>query len=272
MFNVNQTWLQIVKDLIYRGKISRPRNMMIWETLSYSSEVDMNFPILTIPERKLGYRFMFREAWWIINGRNTLHDIKDYSKAISNFSNDGVYFDGAYGPRIVDQLRYVVDTLFDDPDTRQAVIEIWRPNPRSSKDIPCTINVQWFIRDNKIHCVDTMRSSDVWLGWPYDIFNFTMLTGYIMLLLRERDYNRFENLQLGLIHLNAGSQHLYKTNQEEARKIIETDELHYNSDLKFNPYRFNKAQELLDCLELLSGMDKPISYFKEVMSEQERQY
>lgn len=268
--NINTVWLSTLEQLMYGSLDSAPRGMKIKETLGYQTIVDMKHPILSVIKRKLGYKFMFREAWWIINGRNTVHDIKEYSKAISNFSNDGHYFDGAYGPRIVDQLRYVVDSLYNDNDTRQAVMEIWRPNPRDSKDIPCTINIQWLIRDGKIYCIDTMRSSDIWLGWPYDIFNFSMLTAYIVLLLRDRGLN---NLELGDIYLNAGSQHLYLSNIDGVNEVIkdvhENDTASFFATEKFNPYLFNNPQELLDCLELCSNMEKPVHYFMEVLHERQ---
>lgn len=252
MNNINSQWLHIVSNLIVNGSKANPRGFKIYEKLNNSSCVDMNYPILTIKERNLGYKFMVREAWWIMDGRNTVDTITDYSKAISTFSNDGFNFDGAYGPRVVDQLRYIVDMLEKDRDTRQAVLTIWRPNPRDSKDIPCTVAIQWLIRNNQIHCIDNMRSSDVWLGWPYDIFNFTMLTGYIMLLLRERGIN---NLELGNIYLNAGSQHLYDNNYQKAFNIASSTNYSNKSTIKFEPYKFNGPIEFKNYLKLLSEQD-----------------
>ena len=96
-----------------------------------------------------------------------------------------------------------------------------------------------------------MRSSDIWLGWPYDIFNFTMLTGYIMLLLREKGIN---NLQLGNIYLNAGSQHLYENNWEKAIDALNnTVTIDYEP---FNPYEFKSPLELKYYLKALSEKNK----------------
>ena len=56
------------------------------------------------------------------------------------------------------------------------IINIWRENPRSSKDIPCTLSLQFFLREASdqlwLHTIATMRSNDAWLGVPYDTFNF----------------------------------------------------------------------------------------------------
>lgn len=244
----NSQWINKLKEIIYKGQISNPRGIKIKELINSSICIDMNYPIITIPERKLGYKFMMREAWWILSGRNDVESIKDYSKAISTFSNDNYHFDGAYGPRVVDQIRYIVDSLAQDLNTRQAVLTIWRSNPRPSKDIPCTISIQWFIRDGYIYCIDNMRSSDIWLGVPYDIFNFTMLTGYIMLLLKERG---IYDLKLGKLYLNAGSQHLYEDNWKKAETLLQ-NYTEWNNLHKFEPYLFNSPIELKNYLKDLS--------------------
>lgn len=255
---INKIWINKLIQIINQGNISKPRGLKIKEIINSNLCINMNYPIITIPERKLGYKFMTREAWWIISGRNDVESIKDFSKAISSFSNDGFYFDGAYGPRVVDQIRYIVDSLYDDINTRQAVLTIWRANPRVSKDIPCTISIQWLIRDGFIYCIDNMRSSDIWLGVPYDIFNFTMLTGYIMLLLRERG---LDNLQLGNLYLNASSQHLYENNWEKAEKLI-NNYTEWQTEYAFKPYNFNSPNELKEYLKTLSELQssKDLNY------------
>lgn len=245
---MNIDWYNTLDAIMEFGEIHSPRGLKIKELLDDPFETSMEYPILSIPERKLGYRFMVREAWWILDGRNTVDTIANYSKAISTFSNDGIHFDGSYGPRVVDQIRYIVDTLEKDPDSRQAVMTIWRPNPRDSKDIPCTISVQWFIRNNVIHCIDTMRSSDIWLGLPYDVFNFTMLTGYIMLCLRERGVTP----KLGTISVNAGSRHLYENQFQKAKYILEHD-IDLDENYKpFDPYEFEGPIHFKNYLKLLS--------------------
>lgn len=251
---INQTniqWTNKLKEIINKGQISNPRGLRIKELINSSICIDMNYPIITIPERKLGYKFMLREAWWIMDGRNSVDTITNYSKAISSFSNDGFHFDGAYGPRVVDQIRYIVDSLAEDINTRQAVLTIWRANPRASKDIPCTVSIQWLIRDGYICCIDNMRSSDIWLGVPYDIFNFTMLTGYILLLLKERG---IYNLKLGNLYLNAGSQHLYENNWEKANQLLE-NYTEWNKINKFEPYKFKSPLELKNYLKDLSEVN-----------------
>ena len=232
--SANHAWLNLISDVVHNGELVRPRGLLCKEILAKTSVVDMSRCVTTARPR-IGYRWMAASAWHILTGRNDVASLAPHSSSISSFSNDGVRMDGAYGPRVVDQLRYVVDALWEDWQTRQAVIEIWRPNPRPSRDIPCTLAVQWMVRPREcdgetiyeLHCFDYMRSSDAWLGIPYDWFDFSMLSAYVALMLRDRGRHYYDvgplqlialssesaevasKVQLGLLHLTAASQHIY---------------------------------------------------------------
>jgi len=213
MLSTNTSWLQALQECLKNGKESAPRGKKIKELMAYQTVTPMEWPMMTVTERHLGYRFMAAEAAWILSGDNRVRTIAPYSKVISSFSDDGHFFNGAYGPMIREQLHSVIAALNNDADTRQAVLTIWRPNPAKSKDIPCTVSVQFLIRDGMLHVIDTMRSSDLWLGWPYDIFNFSMLARYVICHLKQKP-------ELGVIVLQAGSAHLYEQNWLPAQAIV----------------------------------------------------
>lgn len=91
---------------------------------------------------------------------------------------DGGTFHGAYGPRTKHQFPVVHKRLTDDTDTRQAIVVLWDPARDlmgSAQDLPCTVMMQFLIRRKKLILHVTMRSNDVWLGLPYDVFQFTQL-------------------------------------------------------------------------------------------------
>jgi thymidylate synthase len=159
---------------------------------------------------------MCAEAAWILSGDNRVETISPYSKLIHYYSDDGSVFFGAYGPKIVRQLPYVIRTLIQDKDSRQAVINIWRESPPITKDPPCTLNCHFMIRGNKLNVFVNMRSSDVWLGVPYDIFNFSMLAGYVMLNLV--DY--YPDLKLGTLYQHAASRHLYDKDWDATKMML----------------------------------------------------
>ena len=206
----NTAWIKLLNDIMTDGSRVVCRGHSIIELLNYSTVIDMNYPLLTVPERKLGYRFQFREASWILSGDNRTLTIKPYSKMIEKFSDDGMYYFGAYGPKVVDQLPYIIKAFKKDIFTRQAVLTIWRERPYTSNDIPCTVSVQFIIRQDKgtyyLNCFDNMRSSDAWLGAPYDWFNFSMLSAVVAVILRKI---LSIEIELGNLYFNAASEHLY---------------------------------------------------------------
>ena len=200
--------------------ICKPRDLKISEKINHTWKVDMDDPIITLPERKLSYPFMFGEATWMLQGKNDVASVSKYVGGIKRFSDDGVTFFGAYGPKIITQTSYVVDTLMKDNDSRQAVISIWRENPRSSKDIPCTLTLQFFLREASdelwLHTIANMRSNDAWLGVPYDTFNFSAISFYIACCLGFRGLK----CKLGELTIQAGSRHIYETDYKKLDNIF----------------------------------------------------
>ncbi|TXH47715.1 MAG: thymidylate synthase [Desulfurellales bacterium] len=247
--SINNVWTQMLSDVLEHGLRVEPRGIETRELLSYQTRIDMTQPVVTVKNRIEGkfFAFMCAEAAWILSGDNRTVTIEPYSRMIKKFSDDGHYFSGAYGPKIVDQLTYVVDTLVSDPDSRQAVINIWRENPRPTKDYPCTLSIQWLIRDGYLHCFDTMRSSDVWLGWPFDVFNFSMLTHMLALLIRDRWKRQSiarPPLKIGKLCLTAASQHIYERNFSQAAKCVVHPEPVFELN-PLDPYVFEDHKEFI---------------------------
>lgn len=143
------------------------------------------------------------EFLWYMSGSNSLSFIEYYIPKYSDFSNDKETLNGAYGARLFnktnpleDQVNNVVKLLREKKNTRQAVIQIFDKNDlliMDNEDIPCTCTMQFFIRQNKLILFVTMRSNDVFVGLPHDIFCFTMLQELIAkeLNIELGDYNHF---------------------------------------------------------------------------------
>lgn len=250
-FNGNTTWLAMLEQVFEQGERSAPRGKPILECLATTAQVDMTAPVVVNPLRKLGYRFMAAEAWWIASGRSDVASIAPYGKHIADFSDDGVTFFGAYGPKAKPQMSYVVEKLLEDRDSRQAVINIWRECPPRTKDVPCTTTVQWMIRGGKLHCIDTMRSNDMWLGFPYDIFNFSMLSACLALRLREVGVK----VDLGQLYLRAGSCHLYEPNWAAAKACVEAHDQIKFDYAPLDLSEFENEAALLTHLKRLADRD-----------------
>jgi thymidylate synthase len=205
--NISQAWLELLRKLIRTGKPVSPRGIATLEILNVTLEVQHCLRnIIVNPIRNLNYRFMIAEWLWIQAGLNDVESISFYNQAIKQFSDDDQVLNGAYGPRLFPQWEYVIESLCKE-GSRQSIAVIWTPSPGQSKDIPCTISLQWFIRQRKLHCTVNMRSSDVWLGLPYDYFTFSQLTNSI---------GRILQIDIGSMTMNLASSHLYDSNHNDA--------------------------------------------------------
>jgi thymidylate synthase len=232
------------------GLEAHPRGTTTKELLNYNiSLIDPRNRIINFPDRKTNLKYLLGEFLWYLRGEDTVDGILPYSKFWANIKNDGSnaeYAEGTinsnYGTRLfghsglpafttrtdaydgiqsIHQWMDTADLLARDKDTRQAIMNIHVPSDRHvvNKDVPCTLTLQWLIRDEKLHLIVNMRSNDVILGFTNDVFQFTMLQEAMLLQLRAT----YPELLLGQYYHNAGSMHIYSRHFEMAEAIIKDE-------------------------------------------------
>jgi thymidylate synthase len=219
--SADESWAQLLRVLTVKGLPVAPRGQPTHEVLHHVSlTTDLNRPVITCPARKLNYHFMAAEALWIVTGRNDVEFLSSHNSRMQEFSDDGKTLAGAYGPRLCPQLLYVVTCLLRDKDTRQAALTIWTQNPVPSKDIPCTIAMVFSIRQGRLYQHVFMRSSDAWLGVPYDVFSFAMVAANVAC---QYNTHRKVSGRIGLGHqtITMTSSHLYDHNAEAVAAILD---------------------------------------------------
>jgi thymidylate synthase len=168
------------------------------------------------PARVLNSAFAVAEAVWILSGSDAPW-IYEYNERLRQYADSGV-LRGAYGPRLrrwgghTDQLAGVVELLRRDPDSRRAVIQLYDParDGAGYRDVPCTLGYRFVIRDGRLHMSTTMRSQDLWLGFPYDVFSATVLQELIAGWL---------DVELGDYHHHVDSLHLYEHDLRAAETV-----------------------------------------------------
>lgn len=135
------------------------------------------------------------------------------SPNFARFRENLGHFHGAYGRRIGDQVHDVVKKLTHDPSTRQAVVTLWDPlhdNEPGKRDYPCTVMMVFALVDGRLDLSVTMRSQDVWLGAPYDWFQFTQLQWTVATVL---------GTEPGTYRHTSVSTHIYLGDVEAAEKL-----------------------------------------------------
>ena len=211
-----QSWFNLLKDMASERENAMSRDGAVAaEVLSAVTLInDPTRNIIRSSDRKMPMRYAVGELLWYLSGSNKLKDITVFSKVWERMSDDGVTVNSAYGNRIFsafgfDQMQMVEDMLTKDPNSRQAVIHIKDPidyRDYPTKDVPCTVCLQYFIREGKLHSTTYMRSNDLWTGFPYDVFCFTCFQ--IMLAFRL-------GVEIGTYTHIAGSLHLYQRSLDE---------------------------------------------------------
>lgn len=211
--NVNQAWEEwwkILNDQAEKGALDPSRDgNVVGEVINAVTVInDPTRCILTSPIRKMPMRYAIGELLWYNSANNNLKEIQKYTSAWDRMSDNGETVNSNYGHKIhkfygFDQWEDIKKRLTADPLSRQCVIHIKDPRPMESptKDTPCTVCLQFFIRDNKLYMTTYMRSNDIWMGFPYDVFNFTAMQ---ILLSMEL------GVELGTYTHIAGSLHLYQ--------------------------------------------------------------
>ena len=217
--DIGYVWRRLLQTLVTTPVTVAPRGMKIRERVGVQLEVfNARNNVLVSEARNLNYRFMVAEWLWIWFGHSDVETIKQYNSEIARFSDDGMTFLGAYGPPVLSGVNHVMNKLLKDPDSRQAVIDIYGGTEAHlkgfvTKDVPCTLTLQFFIRNGQLDTIANMRSSDIWLGLPYDFFNFSMIANAIAAQL---------GVPTGRLVMNLGSSHLYQTNYEVAEAALGT--------------------------------------------------
>lgn len=122
------------------------------------------------------------EALWILAGRNDFQALLPYNKRIAEFSDDGSTLYGAYGRRIMPQMKFLIERLIKDQSDRRGVIAIWQwPDlMEETKDPPCNDMIMFKIRDDKLHMTVINRSNDLhWGLYAVNIPTFGILQDWL---------------------------------------------------------------------------------------------
>lgn len=197
-------WLSAL-DVVYTGDSTSPRGIPTKESLFDTIVVHnpLTFPIS-------GSLRNFRNVIGIIEGLSLVGQLSlpelltSRVKKFNDFTDGGILH-GAYSSRAYGALDDLVSLLARDPSSRQAVLTLYdshRDLNVSKRDVPCTIAIQFLVRDARLHMRVMMRSNDVWLGMPYDFMQFAILQAAIAQAL---------GYELGDYVHQTGSLHIYES-------------------------------------------------------------
>ena len=185
---------------------------------AYQMRFDLSkgFPLLTT--KKVHWKAIVYELLWFISGNTNVKYLQDHGVTIWDEWADA---DGNLGPvyghqwrswsapngRAIDQLSIVINTIKQNPDSRRMLVTAWNPAEIDQMALPpCHCLFQFYVADGKLSCQLYQRSADVFLGVPFNIASYALLTIMIAQVC---------NLQPGEFIHTTGDTHIYRNHFEQ---------------------------------------------------------
>ena len=194
-------------------------------TFGYQMRFDLNagFPLLTT--EKIHTRSVFGELLWFVSGSTNIGWLTENKIRIWDEWADE---DGELGPiyghqwrswpageHHVDQIAQVISSIKANPDSRRHIVSAWNVGQLDQMALPpCHTMFQFYVAQGKLSCQLYQRSADVFLGVPFNIASYALLTAMIAQVC---------DLQLGEFVHTLGDAHLYNNHLDQARLQLERE-------------------------------------------------
>ena len=222
--NMNEIYKQLLVETYTGGIETSPRGKLTRELIAARVKIDPRDNIVTLPGFETNLEYAQAELAWYLSGTNDFRKLCKFSKVWEKYSDDGKTVNSAYGYQMlgnhpdchgINQLQWVEDELRRDPDSRRCVVNINFPVHKLSKsDVPCTIALQFLVREGELICIAYMRSNDLYYGFRNDVYCFTEMQKMLA-----------KKLEVGIgpyFHV-AGSLHLYEKELAKVKEAFITE-------------------------------------------------
>ena len=203
----------------------------------YQMRFDLNagFPVVTT--KKLHLKSIIHELLWFLKGDTNIRYLKEHGVSIWDEWADA---DGNLGPvygyqwrnwptpdgRHIDQIAQVIQQLKTNPDSRRMIVSAWNVADVDTMALPpCHAFFQFYVADGKLSCQLYQRSADIFLGVPFNIASYALLTMMMA---------QVTGLKLGDFVHTLGDAHLYLNHLEQAQLQL-AREPHPLPHMRINP-------------------------------------
>jgi thymidylate synthase len=203
----------------------------------YQMRFDLNEGFPCITTKKLHLRSIIHELLWFLKGETNIQYLKENNVSIwDEWADENGNLGPVYGSqwrswptadgRHIDQIKQVIDQLKNNPDSRRIIVSAWNVGEIEKMALPpCHAFFQFYVADGKLSCQLYQRSADTFLGVPFNIASYALLT---MMLAQVC------NLQPGDFVHTLGDAHLYSNHLEQA-KLQLTRDFRPLPQMKMNP-------------------------------------
>ncbi|MFP6587975.1 MAG: thymidylate synthase [Pirellulaceae bacterium] len=247
-------YLDLIQQIYDHGAIKEDRTGTGTRSLfGHQMRFDLadSFPLLTT--KKIHLRSIVHELLWFLTGDTNIQYLRDNKVRIWDEWADE---DGNLGPvyghqwrswqstdgQVIDQISDVVGNIKSNPDSRRLIVSAWNVGDVDKMALPpCHLLFQFYVANDKLSCQLYQRSADVFLGVPFNIASYALLTLMVA---------QVTALQPGEFVHTLGDAHLYSNHLEQAelqlsREPLALPTLRLNPDVK-NIFDFSFEDFTLD--------------------------
>jgi len=187
-------------------------------------DLSAGFPLITT--KKLHLKSIIYELLWFLKGDTNVKYLQDNGVKIWDaWADESGDLGPVYGKQwrrwetadgqVIDQIQSMIDTIKTNPDARRMVVNAWNVGELDSMALtPCHCLFQFYVSDGRLSCQLYQRSADVFLGVPFNIASYALLTHMIAQVC---------GLQVGEFIHSFGDVHLYNNHFEQARLQIQRE-------------------------------------------------
>lgn len=217
-------YLDLVKKVLEQGVDSQDRTGVGSRSLFGAQlrfDLQHSFPLVTT--KKIHFKSVVHELLWMLRGHTNVKYLNDHGVNIWNpWADDSGDLGRIYGAQwrewhtadgqVVDQISQTIKNLKNNPHSRRHVVVAYNPGELDKMALPpCHAFFQFYLRDQKLSCQMYQRSADIFLGVPFNIASYSLLT---MMIAQDLGCQAHE-----FVH-TFGDVHLYHNHFDQAKKQL----------------------------------------------------
>jgi len=262
-----QQYLQLLQHILDNGTEKTDRTGTGTKScFGYQMRFDLQkgFPMVTT--KKLHVKSIFYELLWFLKGETNIKYLKENGVSIwDEWANEAGELGPVYGEQwrswkgadgvVVDQITQLIDQIKKTPDSRRLIVSAWNVAELPKMALmPCHTLFQFYVADGKLSCQLYQRSADVFLGVPFNIASYALLT---MMIAQVCD------LECGDFVHSFGDVHLYNNHMEQAKLQLSRTPFELPT-LKINPavkdiFSFDFSDFTIENYQCHPGIKAPVA-------------
>lgn len=213
-------YLNLLSDVLTNGVTREDRTGVGTRSIFGAQlrfDLSMGFPLVTT--KKVHFKSVMGELLWFISGSSSANELREkYGVTIwDEWADRNGDLGPVYGKQWrdwegIDQLASVVSEIKTNPNSRRLIVSAW--NPVDIPDMalpPCHVLFQFYVADGRLSCSMYQRSADVFLGLPFNIASYALLTHMVA---------QVTDLVVGDLVISLGDVHLYNNHVAQAREQL----------------------------------------------------